>query len=92
MGLDNCRFCPDGCLFAIIWDKKMEDIYTIKETAKHLKVSERTVRRSINDLGVPIYRIGRQIRIPESSIDIIKKQDGNINGKITNTFNKIYRR
>ena len=90
--MGNCRFYTDGCLFVIIWDKKMEDIYTIKETAKHLKVSERTVRRSINDLGVPIYRIGRQIRIPESSIDILKRKDGNINEKITNKINNIYRR
>lgn len=70
----------------------MEDLYTIYETAKHLKVSERTVRRSITDLGIPIYRIGRQIRIPESSIDMIKKQDGNINSKISKKFNDIYRR
>ncbi len=70
----------------------MEDLYTISETAKHLKVSERTVSRSINDLGVPVFRIGRQIRIPESSIEIIKKQDGNINGRITNKLNEIYRR
>ncbi len=90
--MDNCRFCADGCFLIIIWDKKMEDIYTIKEIAKHLKVSERTVRRSINDLGVPIYRIGRQIRIPESSIDILKRKDGNINEKITNKINNIYRR
>lgn len=70
----------------------MEDLYTIKELAKHLKVSEKTIRRRINELSVPVYRIGRQIRIPESSIDIIKKQDGNVNGKITNKVNDIYRR
>ena len=70
----------------------MEDIYTIKETAKHLKVSERTLHRLINDLGIPIYRIGRQIRIPASSIDILKRKGGNINGKITNKLNDIYRR
>lgn len=70
----------------------MEDLYTIKELAKHLKVSEKTTRRRINELSVPVYRIGRQIRIPESSIDIIKKQDGNVNGKITNKVNDIYRR
>jgi len=70
----------------------MEDLYTINELAKHLKVSERTTRRRIEELAVPIYRIGRQIRIPESSIEIVKKQDGNINGKITNKINDIYRR
>ena len=70
----------------------MEDLYTIKETAKHLKVSVKTTRRRIKKLGVPTYRIGRQIRIPESSIDIIKKQDINLNGKITNKLNDIYRR
>ena len=70
----------------------MEDLYTIKELAKHLKVSERTAHRRIDELSVPVYRIGRQIRIPESSIDIIKKQDGNINGKLTNKLNDIYRR
>ena len=70
----------------------MEDLYTINELAKHLKVSEKTTRRRIKELAVPIYRIGRQIRIPESSIEIVKKQDGNINGKITNKLNDIYRR
>lgn len=70
----------------------MEDLYTNNETAKHLKISKRTLSRRIKKLGVPVYRIGRQIRIPESSIEIIKKQDGNVNGKITNKVNDIYRR
>ncbi len=72
--------------------RTLEDLYTKSETAKHLKISERTLSRTIKKLGVPVYRIGRQIRIPESSIEIIKKQDGNINGRITNKLNEIYRR
>lgn len=70
----------------------MEDFYTLKEASSRYKVSARTIRREIDKHGIPIVRVGRQIRIPESSMELLKIKDGNINGKITNKINDIYRR
>jgi len=70
----------------------MEDLYTLNEVSKKYKVSTRTVRREIDKHGIPIVRVGRQIRIPESSMKLLRKQDGNVNGAIIDEFNKIYRR
>ena len=49
----------------------MENIYTIKEVAEMLKVSERTVYRIVVDNKIPKYRIGRQIRISESTLQLL---------------------
>lgn len=48
----------------------MEELYTKNEIAKYLKVSVRTVDRILQKLDseYKIYRIGRQIRIPESTV------------------------
>ena len=70
----------------------MEDLYTLKEASEKYKVSTRTVRRELNRKGIPVVRIGRQIRIPKSSMILLRKQDGNVNGAIIDEFNKIYRR
>ena len=46
----------------------MEPLFTKKEAAAYLKVSERTVDREIARLGLTIHRVGRAVRIPESSL------------------------
>ena len=51
--------------------RTMENLYTIKEVAEKWKVSERTIRRILIDNEIPIYRIGRQIRISESTLQLL---------------------
>ena len=46
----------------------MEPLFTKKEAAAYLKVSERTVDREIDRLGLNVYKVGRSVRIPESSL------------------------
>jgi len=48
----------------------MEKLYTKNEIAKYLRVSVRTVDRILQspDSEYKIYRIGRQIRIPETAV------------------------
>lgn len=48
----------------------MEKLYTKNEIAQYLKVSVRTVDRILQDLdsNTRVYRVGRQIRIPESTV------------------------
>jgi excisionase family DNA binding protein len=43
-------------------------LYTPKETAALLKISERTVRRWIAEGKLPARRYGRQLRIAEESL------------------------
>lgn len=51
----------------------MEKVFTKKEVAGYLKVSERTITRLIADMEIRIFRIGRQVRIPASSVNKILK-------------------
>lgn len=46
----------------------MEPLFTKKEAAAYLKVSERTVDREIDRLALKVYKVGRSVRIPESSL------------------------
>jgi excisionase family DNA binding protein len=46
----------------------METLFTKKEVAAYLKVSERTVDREIDRLRLEVYKVGRSVRIPESSL------------------------
>ena len=46
----------------------MEQLFTKTEAAAYLKVSERTVDRAIIRLGLKVYKVGRSVRIPESSL------------------------
>ena len=61
----------------------MEPVFTIKEVAKHLQVSERTISRLLLQHAIPVLKPGRRIRIPEASVkrllDAIKHvpKDGN---------------
>jgi excisionase family DNA binding protein len=45
---------------------KLPDLYSIKEVAAFLKVTERTVRRWIHEGLITAYRFGRQWRITHS--------------------------
>ncbi len=49
----------------------MENLYTIKEVAQLLKVSERTIHRILRENEIPRYRVGRQIRISESTLQLL---------------------
>ena len=51
--------------------RDMEQLFTKKEASEYLKVSTRTIDRRINDLDIPVYWIGRQVRIPESSLHLM---------------------
>lgn len=46
-----------------------DEVYTIAETAKLLKVSEETVRRLIANGDLEARRVGRQYRITRETID-----------------------
>jgi excisionase family DNA binding protein len=43
-------------------------LYSVKDTAKHLGVSEKTIRRWIEDGDLHFHRIGRQLRISEDDL------------------------
>jgi len=51
----------------------MEKLFTKKEAANYMKVSERTVSRMIKSMSLRIYRVGRQVRIPATSINKMLK-------------------
>ena len=59
--------------FLLLRNKIMEQLFTKKEVAGYLKVSERTISRLIADLEVQTYHIGRQVRIPVSSVNKLLK-------------------
>jgi excisionase family DNA binding protein len=54
----------------------METLFTKKEVAAYLKVSERTVDREIDRLGLKVYNVGRSVRIPESSLKLMLGDGG----------------
>jgi len=48
---------------------KSVKVLTVKETAEVLKVKPQWVYRMIRSDGLPFIRLGRQIRIDESSLE-----------------------
>jgi len=52
-----------------------ENLFTKQQVSDHLQVSTRTVDRLIHRLNIPVFHIGRQVRIPESSIDLFNKSN-----------------
>lgn len=46
----------------------LKELYTLKETAQALKVSERTIHRYIRDGKLEAHKIGQAWRIPEESL------------------------
>jgi excisionase family DNA binding protein len=68
----------------------MEKLYTKKEVASYLRVSVRTIDRLIAKMDIPIYFIGRQIRIPESSQQLLLKKNSMTQKDRQDLINKIY--
>ena len=62
----------------------MEKLFTKKQLAEMLQISVRTVDRRIKSLNLPVCKIGRLVRIPESSLKIFitKSSYNNINKKM----------
>ena len=52
----------------------MEKFFTKRQAAEYFQVSQRTIDRLINRLNIPVYKIGRQVRIPESSLKLMMKK------------------
>ena len=52
----------------------MEKLFTKQQVADHLQVSTRTVDRLRVDMDLPVYHIGHQVRIPQSSVDMILEE------------------
>ena len=51
-----------------------EKLFTKQQVADYLEVSVRTVDRLIGDMDLPVYHIRRQVRIPQSSVDMILEE------------------
>ena len=52
----------------------MEKLFTKQQVADHLQVSTRTVDRLFDDIKFPVYHIRHQVRIPQSSVDMILEE------------------
>ena len=57
--------------------QKLPNLFTIKDVAAYAKVSPKTVRRWIDAKELPVYRLGRAIRISEEDLRAFadKKRD-----------------
>ena len=51
-------------------DNSLPTLYSIREIADHIKVSDKTVRRWIDQGRLPVHRIGRQLRISQPDLDV----------------------
>ena len=49
----------------------MEALFTKKQISEMLQISIRTVDRRIKSLNLPIVQVGRLVRIPESSFQLM---------------------
>jgi excisionase family DNA binding protein len=55
----------------------MEALFTKKQISEMLQISIRTVDRRIKSLNIPVFYVGRLVRIPESSLKLMITQEGN---------------
>jgi len=55
----------------------MEALFTKKQIAELLQISIRTVDRRIKSLNLPVFKIGRLVRIPKSSLKLMITHEGN---------------
>ena len=67
----------------LFWNKKiitnmitirmliMEQMYSLKSAAKLLAVSVRTVRRLLHQHQIQVYRVGGNIRLKESDLELL---------------------
>ena len=51
-----------------------EKLFTKQQVADYLEVSVRTVDRLFDDIKFPVYHIRHQVRIPQSSVDMILEE------------------
>ena len=51
----------------------MKNLLTRKQIAEKLQISTRTVDRRIESLNLPVFKVGRLVRIPESSFQLMMK-------------------
>ena len=65
-----------------------EKLFTKQQVADYLEVSVRTVDRLIGDMDLPVYHIRRQVRIPQSSVDMILEKSLS-SEKLVKIVNKI---
>jgi excisionase family DNA binding protein len=66
----------------------MEKLFTKQQVAEYLEVSIRTVDRLIGDMDLPVYHIRHQVRIPQSSVDMILEKSLS-SEKLVKIVNKI---
>lgn len=71
----------------------MEKLYTKNEIAQYLRVSVRTVDRILksSDADYEIYRVGRQIRVPESTVIKILSRYAISIEELDNTITSLFR-
>ena len=55
----------------------MEKLFTKKQIAEMLHISIRTVDRHIEKHELPVLKVGRLVRIPESSLKLMITHEGN---------------
>ena len=70
--------------------RNMEELFTKKDAAAYLKVSTRTIDRLIGRLDIPVFQVRRQIRIPESSLNMLMTRTYTSGNKRTDIIKKIY--
>jgi excisionase family DNA binding protein len=61
--------CKGGFLVDNLIYEQDEDLQTVKEVAKRLKVSESTVYNLLKSQQLDGYRVGRSWRIPAKNVD-----------------------
>ena len=66
----------------------MEELFTIEEVAKHLKISKATVRRHIKEGRLKAVKIGRIVRISAKEIKSLFRPMGEIK-KLKTGFDKL---
>ena len=49
----------------------MEQMYSLKSAAQLLEVSVRTVRRLLHQHQIQVYRVGGNIRLKESDLELL---------------------
>ena len=47
---------------------RLPRLFTIRQVAEHLSISDKTVRRWVEDGSLVVHRIGRQLRISEEDL------------------------
>jgi excisionase family DNA binding protein len=60
----------------------MPELMTLEETAKYLRVTEKTIHRLLNKKGIPSTRVGRQWRFDKIAIDAWLKESVKAAGNI----------